>query len=54
MIDEGREQQGSGKKTVLNKEEESNSATCIGSLCKLGFSPTREEILDLVKECGDT
>ena len=50
MIDESREKEGSGKKTVLSKDEESQLASCIGSLCKLGFSPTRDQILVLVKE----
>ena len=39
-----------GRPTSLKKNEEEQLARCIGTLCKLGFSPTREHIKNLVKE----
>ena len=41
---------GSGRKTVLDNPEEKQLANCIGSLCRLGVSPTRNQIQDLVKD----
>lgn len=50
MQREGRELVGSGKKfTFTQEEEEEELARCIGTLCRLGFSPTRSDIKDLVK-----
>ena len=39
---------GSGKKPVIKKDVEQNIAACIGTLCKLGFSPTMTEVIELV------
>ena len=41
---------GSGKKTALTSEEERQLAKCIEELCSLGFSPTRGQVIDLVKD----
>ena len=41
---------GSGKKTALTSEEERQLAKCIEKLCSLGFSPTRGQVIDLVKD----
>ena len=38
------------EKTVLSSEEERQLATCIEKLCSLGFSPTRRQVIDLVKD----
>ena len=40
----------SGKSTALPQNVEENLARCIGVLCKLGFSPSKEEIMSLVAE----
>ena len=39
-----------GRKCVFSKQEESVLSDCINVLCRYGFSPTIEEIKDLVKE----
>ena len=44
------ESSGSGRKTVLGKETEAHLAKCIGSLCRLGFSQSRSQILDLTRD----
>ena len=40
---------GSGRRTSLEQHEEMQLARCIGSVCRLGFSPTRGQIKDLVQ-----
>ena len=35
---------------MLSSEEERQLATCIEKLCSLGFSPTRRQVIDLVKD----
>ena len=40
----------SGRKPALSKELEENIALCIGTLCKIGFSPTRNELIHLVSD----
>ena len=39
-----------GRPTTLTKEEEGQLAQCIGTLCKLGFSPTKSDLQNLVKD----
>ena len=39
-----------GRPTTLDSDEEKRLAEVIGTLCKLGFSPTRQHIKDLVKD----
>ena len=39
---------GSGKKPVIKKDVEQNIAACIGTLCKLGLSPTMTKVIELV------
>ena len=41
---------GSGRQTSLSQNEELNLSKCIGSMCRLGFSPTRAQIKDMVKD----
>ena len=50
MEKEGRNLIGRGKTTTLDKETEASLARCIGTMCRLGFSPTREQIKELVYE----
>ena len=50
LTSDGKELVGSGKNTILTKEQETELANCIGVLCNAGFSPCRNEIKDLVKE----
>ena len=40
---------GSGRRPTLEQREEMQLASCIGSMCRLGFSPTRGQIKDLVQ-----
>ena len=35
---------------MLSSEEERQLAPCIEKLCSLGFSPTRRQVIDLVKD----
>ena len=37
-------------RTTLTKEEETQLALCIRTMCHVGFSPTKEQIKDIVKE----
>ena len=39
-----------GRPTTLSNIEEEHLAKCIGTICKVGFSPTCSQIKDLVKE----
>ena len=39
-----------GRPTTLSKEEETQLALCIRTTCRVGFSPTKEQIKDIVKE----
>ena len=39
----------SGKTTALSEETETVLSSCIEVLCKMGFSPTMDEILDIVR-----
>ena len=39
-----------GRPSVLNAEQEKQLAECIGSMCRMGFSPSREQIKELVQE----
>ena len=39
-----------GKQLLLSKDLESNLADCTSILCEVGFSPTKDDILDLVAE----
>ena len=41
----------SGKKTSLSSEVEKSLANVIGVLCKIGFSSSNAEVLDLVLKC---
>lgn len=41
---------GSGRKPTLNQQTEAELAEVIRVLCSLGFSPTRDQVKDLVKE----
>ena len=40
----------SGKKTSLSSEVEKTLPNVIGVLCKIGFSPSKDEVLDLVSK----
>ena len=40
----------SGEKTSLSSEVEKKLANVIGVLCKIGFSPSKDEVLDLVSK----
>ena len=40
---------GSGQRPSLEQHEEMQLARYIGSMCRLGFSPTRRQIKDLVQ-----
>ena len=50
MLKDGIPLVGSGSKTALTPEQEKQLALCIGELCTLGFSPTRSQVTDLVKD----
>ena len=50
MLKQGISLVGSGSKTALTPEQEKQQALCVGKLCTLGFSPTRSQITDLVKD----
>ena len=50
MKKEGRQLVGSGRKPTLGVEQEKQLAKCIGSLCETGFSPSRFEIKDMVRD----
>ena len=50
MKKEGKSLIGSGRSTVLSPAAEEQLAKSIGTICSLGFSPTREQIKDLVQE----
>ena len=39
-----------GRTTVLSSDTENSLAKCISTLCRVGFSPTSEEIKDLVAD----
>ena len=39
---------GSGRRPSLEQHEEMQLTRCIGSMCRLGFSPTRGQIKDLL------
>ena len=39
-----------GRPTILSPEEEKRLTECIATMCTLGFSPTKDQIKDLVKE----
>ena len=39
-----------GRPTTLSKQEETQLALCIRTMCHVGFSPTKEQIKDIVKE----
>ena len=49
-IGTGEEVSVSGRKPVFDSNTEEQLAKCIGTLCKVGFSPTKGEILDLVAQ----
>ena len=40
----------SGRLTALSTEEEKQLALCIETICRVGFSPTKEWIKDIVQE----
>ena len=46
----GREVSTAGRHPTLDADAESQLAKCIGSLCRLGFSPTCDQIKDMVKD----
>ena len=46
----GKELMQPGRKTTFSTVEEKQLAKCIGSMCRLGFSPTRSQIKDMVKD----
>lgn len=46
----GKEMVGSGRRPTLNKDTETDLVRVISSLYHLGFSPTREQVKDLVSE----
>ena len=50
MISEGRDLVGSGRCNVLSQKEEESLAKCITALCNSGFSPTADEIKNLVRD----
>ena len=41
---------GSGRRPTLTEDQEKVLAKCIGTMCQLGFSPTRNQIKDMVQE----
>ena len=49
-INDGHILTGSGRKPIFDNDTETLLAHCIDTLCKIGFSPTMNEILDLVAE----
>ena len=44
MKKEGKSLTGSGKTTAIGQDTEQQLAICIGTMCNLGFSPTRAQI----------
>ena len=46
----GKELMQPGRKTTLSTVEEEQLAKCIGSMCRLGFSPTQSQIKYMVKD----
>ena len=50
MLKEGKLLMGSGRRPCLDKTHEQELARCIGTICQLGFSPTRAQIKDIVQE----
>ena len=50
MEQAGKKLIGSGRRPVLSQQEEFHLSKCIGSMCRLGFSPTRKPIKDLVRD----
>ena len=46
----GKSMVGSGRRPTLNEFEEKELAKCIHVLCNLGFSPSTNEIKDLVRD----
>ena len=50
LIQEGTEMVGSGRRNVLNEQEETQLVRCINVLCNAGFSPSTNEIKDLVRD----
>ena len=50
MKKEGQSLIGSRRSTILSQAAEEQLAKSIGTICSLGFSPTREQIKDLVQE----
>ena len=49
-IETGKAFEGSRGKQALNADVEKNVAECIGVLCKLGFSPTMNEVIEMVAD----
>ena len=41
---------GSGRRPTLTEDEEKALAKCVGTMCQLGFNPTRNQIRDMVQE----
>ena len=50
MEQAGKKQIGSSRRPVLSQQEEFHLPKCIGSMCRFGFSPTREQIKGLVRD----
>ena len=50
LLREGKEMMGSGRRTVLTQEQESSLSKCIDTLCNSGFSPSADEIKNLVRD----
>ena len=50
LIQEGTEMVGSGRLNVLNEQKETQLARCTNVLCNYGFSPSTNEIKDLVRD----
>lgn len=50
MKEEGKELVGSGRQQALSKEMEKELAECLAAMNRTGFSPTKDDIKDLVKE----
>ena len=48
-MEKGKRFVGSGRSTTLSLDAEEKLAKCIGTICNLGFSPSREKIKDLVQ-----
>ncbi|XP_065064643.1 uncharacterized protein LOC135690884 [Rhopilema esculentum] len=48
LLEKGETLQKKGRPTAFDEETERKLASCIGVMCKLGFSPTVQEILHLV------